>query len=110
MLVVSASVDLSNGCVTNPRVQAPDPGAQPDATGMVTVSVVVDSDAGPGRMCPMIYRPNVAATPLRWVGPPAGLKSVQLVGARRSDAGDRGRWGAGPPRLTPVHHGPQLDD
>jgi len=82
VLVISASVDLSNGCITNPRVQAPDPGVRPDAQGMVAVTVVVDSDAGPGQMCSMIYRPNVAATPLRWIGPPQGLKTVQLIGAR----------------------------
>jgi hypothetical protein len=81
-LVVSASVDLSNGCITNPRVQAPDPSVQPDASGMVTLSVAVDSSAGPGQMCSMIYRPNVAATPLQWIGPPRGVKSVQLIGVR----------------------------
>jgi len=81
-LVVNANVDLSNGCITNPRVQPPDASAQPDANGMVTLTVAVDSSAGPGQMCSMIYRANVAATPLQWAGPPPGLKSVQLVGAR----------------------------
>src|ERR1022692_601963 len=53
-IVVSASVDLPNGCWTNPRVQAPDPGVRPDAEGSVAINVVADSDAGPGRACSMI--------------------------------------------------------
>jgi hypothetical protein len=79
-LVVEASITLS-GCLDNPRVQAPASGVQPDAQGMVTLSVVADSSAGPGVACPMFLRPNTPVTPLHWMAPPAGLKAVRLLGS-----------------------------
>lgn len=82
-IIVGARVDLSNGCLSNPRVQAPDPSARPDPAGVMTLSVVVDSSAGPGIACPMFFRANVAATPLRWTTfPRQGLKALRVVGAR----------------------------
>jgi hypothetical protein len=82
-ITVRATVALPNGCWTDPRVVAPAPGAMPDAQGVVSISVVADSSAGPGRMCSMIYRPAVAVRPLVWTHFPAtGLKAIRLVGAR----------------------------
>jgi hypothetical protein len=80
-LVVEASITLG-GCMDDPRVQAPMSGVQPDAQGVVTLSVVADSSAGPGIACPMFLRPNTPVTPLHWKAPPAGLKSVRVLGLR----------------------------
>jgi len=80
-LVIEASITLG-GCMDDPRVQAPASGVQPDAQGMVTLSVVADSSAGPGVACPMFLRPNTPVTPLHWLAPPPGLKSVRLLGSR----------------------------
>jgi hypothetical protein len=81
-IMVSAGVDLPNGCWTNPRVVAPDPSVRPDAQGVVALSVVADSDAGPGQRCSMIYRTNAPATPLHWEAfPQPGLRAVKLVGS-----------------------------
>jgi hypothetical protein len=66
----------------DPRIQAPASGVQPDAQGVVTLRVVADSSAGPGVACPMFLRPNTPLTPLRWMAPPAGLKSIRVVGSR----------------------------
>ena len=79
-LVVGANITLG-GCMDDPRVQAPPSGVRPDAQGVVTLSVVVDSSAGPGVACPMFLRPNTPVTPLHWMAPPAGLKAVRVVGS-----------------------------
>jgi hypothetical protein len=83
-IVVSANVDLPDGCWRNPRVAAPATDAGPDASGSMDVTVVAESTRGPGLACPMIYRPNVPAAPLRWTTFPAGLKAVRVVGERTS--------------------------
>lgn len=83
-ILVSATVDLPNGCWRNPRVTAPPAGAAPDSSGTVDMPVIADSTAGPGLACPMIYRPNVPATPLQWTAFPEGVKAVRLIGERTS--------------------------
>jgi hypothetical protein len=81
-ILVSANVDLPNGCWRNPRVTARPAEAAPDASGTMDIQVVADSTAGPGLACPMIYRPNVPAAPLQWTTFPEGVKAVRLVGER----------------------------
>jgi len=82
-IVVRASVDLPNGCWTEPRIVPPGGAAAPDASGVVTLTVAADSSAGAGHMCSMIFRPGVEARELRWTGFPAsGLKAVRLIGSR----------------------------
>jgi len=81
-LVVRASVDLPNGCWTEPRILAPGADAAPDADGVATLTVVADSSAGAGHMCSMMFRRGVEASPVTWTGFPAGLKAVRLLGSR----------------------------
>jgi hypothetical protein len=83
-LTLEATVQLPNGCWSNPRFARPSRDAAPDADGVVPVKVVADSSEGPGLACPMIVRPPVAVPALKWRGFPGGLKAVKVEGWRVS--------------------------
>jgi hypothetical protein len=81
-IIVRATVDLPNSCWSNPRFQHPARGVEPDADGVVPITVVADSSEGAGVMCSMIFRPAVHVPALHWTTYPAkGLKAVRVIGS-----------------------------
>lgn len=81
-IIVRAQVRLDNGCWSNPHFQPPDAKATPDAQGVLPITVVADSSAGPDVMCAM-HVTDLDVPPLHWAANPnMGLKAVRVIGSR----------------------------